>query len=238
MVTEQSLSTMPDPYNLDLTAAQINEALNAAYDSDKAPSTGDTNLVNSNRIALAIASESSARAAADSALEAYVIKPSVYSGISAITGNGGSLISESGAFSTSGSGVPFNWSAIATFGPFTLSGITSSTTLETLSHVVFDLEFSSQNNDPYTVTSQFFEVSPDSGATYLKAAQFMQSLSVPGSPGGYNPGVEITNFAVPLFNVTTGLYVRATARGTWSSGTNSSTRMRMRLLGALGRSSS
>jgi len=63
---------MADPYNLSLTAAQIDTALLAASDSDKPPSSGATNLVNSNRIYQAIQAESSARTSADSALDARV----------------------------------------------------------------------------------------------------------------------------------------------------------------------
>ena len=42
-------------FQLDLTASQVNQAINAAHDSDQAPASGDTNLVNSDKIAAAIA---------------------------------------------------------------------------------------------------------------------------------------------------------------------------------------
>jgi hypothetical protein len=63
---------MADPYNLSLTASQIDTALLAASDSDKAPASGATNLVNSNRIYQAIQAEASARTSADSALDSRV----------------------------------------------------------------------------------------------------------------------------------------------------------------------
>ena len=63
---------MADPYNLDLTAAQINTALNNAWDSDNAPSSGGANLVNSNKIHQfvtgLVGAETTAREAADTAL--------------------------------------------------------------------------------------------------------------------------------------------------------------------------
>ena len=46
---------MPDPYQLDLTAAQVNTAVNAAYDSDRQPASGQTTLCNGDKIAAAIA---------------------------------------------------------------------------------------------------------------------------------------------------------------------------------------
>lgn len=67
---------MADPYNLDLTAAQINTALNNAHDSDKAPASGHANLVNSNKIhefvTSQVGNEASAREAADTALESRI----------------------------------------------------------------------------------------------------------------------------------------------------------------------
>jgi hypothetical protein len=47
---------MPDPFPLDLTAAQINTAVNAAYDSDRQPAAGQTTLCNGDKIAAAISS--------------------------------------------------------------------------------------------------------------------------------------------------------------------------------------
>jgi hypothetical protein len=41
---------MPTPYQLDLTAAQIEQAVNAAYDSAGAPTSGSTKLVQSGAI--------------------------------------------------------------------------------------------------------------------------------------------------------------------------------------------
>ena len=67
---------MPDPYQLDLTAAQVNTAVNAAYDSDRQPAAGQTTLCNGDKIAAAIAGavgvETSAREAADTALDGRV----------------------------------------------------------------------------------------------------------------------------------------------------------------------
>jgi hypothetical protein len=67
---------MTAPYNLSLTAAQIDAALLAASDSDQAPASGDTNLVNSKRIydfvTGQVGSEATIRAAADTALDARV----------------------------------------------------------------------------------------------------------------------------------------------------------------------
>lgn len=67
---------MPDPYNLSLTASQIDDALLAASDSDKAPNSGATNLVNSNKIyhfvTGQVGPEASTRAAADTALDGRV----------------------------------------------------------------------------------------------------------------------------------------------------------------------
>lgn len=65
---------MPTAYQLAFTAAEIDAALAAASPSatDFAPNLGDTNLVNSNRIALALNSEAAARIAADGALHTRV----------------------------------------------------------------------------------------------------------------------------------------------------------------------
>lgn len=63
---------MPDPYTLNLTAAQIDAALQAANDSDQAPAASSTNLVNSGRIYTAIQAETTARTAADAALDGRV----------------------------------------------------------------------------------------------------------------------------------------------------------------------
>jgi hypothetical protein len=41
---------MASPYNLDLTASQVNEAVNNAYDSDAQPSSGSLKLVKSGSI--------------------------------------------------------------------------------------------------------------------------------------------------------------------------------------------
>lgn len=38
---------MPSPYQVDLTAQQVNEALNKAYDSGSPPTSGETKLVES-----------------------------------------------------------------------------------------------------------------------------------------------------------------------------------------------
>jgi hypothetical protein len=46
---------MPTPSQLDLTAAQINTALNNAWDSDQQPALGQANLCNGDKIATAIA---------------------------------------------------------------------------------------------------------------------------------------------------------------------------------------
>lgn len=71
---------MPDPYQLDLTSAQINQAVNAAYDSDRQPAAGQVTLCNGDKIAASIAAsvgssvgaEASTRAAADTALDGRV----------------------------------------------------------------------------------------------------------------------------------------------------------------------
>ena len=47
---------MPTPSQLDLTAAQINTALNNAWDSDQQPALGQANLCNGDKIAAAISS--------------------------------------------------------------------------------------------------------------------------------------------------------------------------------------
>jgi hypothetical protein len=69
----------PTPYQLSLTAAQVDAALLAASptQTDQAPASGDTNLVNSNRIHAAIAAEASTRASAIAALKADHIDPLV-----------------------------------------------------------------------------------------------------------------------------------------------------------------
>lgn len=94
---------MPSPYNLDLTASQVNTALNAAFDSDRQPALGQTTLCNGNKIAAAIAAsvgaESSTRADADTALDASISSLSMKSSI------GVSRISEASTTSSNYEGI-------------------------------------------------------------------------------------------------------------------------------------
>lgn len=46
---------MPTPYELDLTASQVNEALNAAYDTGSPVTSGSTKLVRSGAVYNAVA---------------------------------------------------------------------------------------------------------------------------------------------------------------------------------------
>lgn len=68
---------MPSPYQIDLTASQINTALNNAWDSDQQPALGQSNLCNSDKIAAAIVgaveAEASIRAAADTAVISQIL---------------------------------------------------------------------------------------------------------------------------------------------------------------------
>jgi len=63
---------MPDPYQLDLTAAQINEAVNNAFDSDRLPAANQTTLCNGDKIAASIDSKVGALATQVTALAARV----------------------------------------------------------------------------------------------------------------------------------------------------------------------
>lgn len=67
---------MSNPYKLDLTAAQINVALNNAHDSGNAPTSGSGKLVNSNKIyefvTDLVGDETDAREAADNDLDGRV----------------------------------------------------------------------------------------------------------------------------------------------------------------------